>query len=426
MIVVMGYGRSGRAAAAQLSRMGVPAVVTDRRELPDAPRYPGLRYALGDHPESLLDGASMVVVSPGIPWDHPFLEAARTRGIAVTSEVEWAGQQVKGIKIGVTGSNGKSTVTRMVRDILMQADLPAAETANTGDALSNHIGDDAHTHFVLELSTFQLEGMQLPLLNAAVLLNITPDHLDRHPSFEAYAALKRHVFDLLLPGGTAVAPQGLDAGVPALTFGPGPGADLVVEPARLLYRRVMVLDRSAFPLPGDHNWSNAAAAALTALALKVPVDAVRAALEAFRGLEHRMEAVPCGDGLHYNNDSKGTNVDSVLAALTGVPAGRTVLILGGRDKHGAFGTLRDPIERTCKAVFCIGEAGPAIAGQLKGVAVPVKVVADLEAVFAALPKTAAAGDTVLLSPGCASFDQYANYEERGRHFKALVGRCRAN
>ena len=426
MIVVMGYGRSGRAAAAQLSRMGVPAVVTDAREPADAPRFPGLRYAFGGHPAELLDDASLVLVSPGVPWDHPFLEAARTRGIAVSSEVEWAGHQVKGVKIGVTGSNGKSTVTRMVRDILIEAGHPAAEAANTGDALSNHIGDPAHTHFVLELSTFQLEGMRLPLLNAGVLLNITPDHLDRHPSFEAYAALKRHLFDLLLPGGTAVAPQGMNAGVPALTFGPGPGADLRVEPGRLLYRGVGVLDRTAFPLPGDHNWSNAAAAALTTLALRVPVEAVRAALEAFRGLEHRMEAVASADGLHYINDSKGTNVDSVLAALTGVPAGTTILILGGRDKHGAFETLKKTAGHTCKAVFCIGEAGPAISEQLRGIGTPVAVLPDLEAVFAALPGMAAAGDTVLLSPGCASFDQYANYEERGHHFRALVGRCRAN
>jgi UDP-N-acetylmuramoylalanine--D-glutamate ligase len=426
MIVVMGYGRSGRAAAAQLSRMKVRAAVTDDRELADAPRLPGLRYALGGHPPELLDGASLVIVSPGVPWDHPFLAAARARGIAVSSEVEWAGQLVKGVKVGVTGSNGKSTVTRMLRDILIAADHPAAETANTGDALSNYIGDAAHTHFVLELSTFQLEGMTLPLLNAAVLLNITPDHLDRHPSFEAYAALKRHIFDLLLPGGKAVAPQGLDAGVPALTFGPAPGADLVAGPAKLTYRGVMVLDRAAFPLPGEHNWANAAAAALTALAMGIGLDAVRAALEAFRGLEHRMEAVTGADGLRYINDSKGTNVDAVLAALTGVPAGTTILILGGRDKHGAFETLMGPVGRTCRAVLCIGEAGPAIAERLKGAAVPVTVLKDLEAVFAALPGTAAKGDTVLLSPGCASFDQYANYEERGRHFKALVGRCRAN
>ena len=139
-----------------------------------------------------------------------------------------------------------------------------------------------------------------------------------------------------------------------------------------------------------------------------------------------MEAVASADGLHYINDSKGTNVDSVLAALTGVPAGTTILILGGRDKHGAFETLKKTAGHTCKAVFCIGEAGPAISEQLRGIGTPVAVLPDLEAVFAALPGMAAAGDTVLLSPGCASFDQYANYEERGHHFRALVGRCRAN
>ena len=139
-----------------------------------------------------------------------------------------------------------------------------------------------------------------------------------------------------------------------------------------------------------------------------------------------MEPVAGADGLLYINDSKGTNVDSVRAALTGVPPGRTVLILGGRDKHGAFHFLRAPVEAACKAVFCIGEAGPAIAEQLKGIATPVSVVRDLDAVFAALHRTAAPGDTVLLSPGCASFDQFANFEERGRHFKTLVGRCRAN
>jgi UDP-N-acetylmuramoylalanine--D-glutamate ligase len=426
MIVVMGYGRSGRAAAAQLSRMGMTAVVTDAGDGEGVPRLPGIRYAFGGHPPGLLDGASLVLVSPGVPWDHPFLEAARARGIAVCSEVEWAGQLVRGTKIGVTGSNGKSTVTRMLRDILAAAGHAAAEAANTGDALSNHIGDAAYTHYVLELSTFQLEGMRLPLLDAAVLLNITPDHLDRHPSFEAYAALKRRLFDLLLPGAPAVAPEGLDAGRRALTFGPGPGADLRMEPERLLYRGAALLEREAFPLPGDHNWANAAAAALTALAAGVPPAAVCAAMEGFRGLEHRMEPVPSADGLRYVNDSKGTNVDAVLAALTGVPAGSTVLILGGRDKHGVFGALRDPVERVCRAVLCIGEAGPAIAEQLRGAAVPVRVVPGLEAAFAALPGTARPGDTVLLSPGCASFDQYRNFEERGRHFKALAGRCRAN
>ena len=426
MIVVMGYGRSGQAVAGQLSRLGMKGCVTDSRPLQDAPRFPGIHYVLGEHPLNILDQASWVVVSPGVPWDHPFLEEARRRGIATASDVEWAGLQVKGRKIGVTGSNGKSTVTRMLAAILKLAGLKAEEAANMGAPLAAFLAGPVQDWYVLELSSFQLEGMQLPILDAAVLLNITPDHLDRHPSFEYYAGLKKHIFDLLLAGGRAVAPSGLDPGIPALRFGRDDQLDLRITDGGLFYQGRSVLSRAAFPLRGDHNWENAAAAALTALPLGICADTVRKALETFTGLEHRMEVVPSRDGATYINDSKGTNVDSVLAALTGVPEGRTVLILGGKDKGGDFTPLKDPVGRMCKIIFCIGQAGDTIIRQLKGLCVPIHRAQGLPDVFKALQEVVQPGDCVLLSPGCASFDQYRNFEERGRHFKDLVKACQEN
>jgi len=295
-----------------------------------------------------------------------------------------------------------------------------------GVPLAAFLSGPVQDWYVLELSSFQLEGMQMPLLDAAVLLNITPDHLDRHPSLEVYAGLKAHIFDLLLPGAPAVGPLGLEAGRKLKRFGRGASADLDVTDRTLWYHAEAVLLRDAFPLKGDHNWLNAAAAALTALELHIPLQAVRRALETFTGLEHRMEIVPSNDGLTYINDSKGTNVDAVVAALTGVPEGRTILILGGKDKGGDFTMLKTPILKKCKAVFCIGQAAQTILRQLEGLAVPRRQAEDLVAVFRALPDTADPGDVVLLSPGCASFDHYRNYEERGRHFKDLVRTCQEN
>ena len=266
----------------------------------------------------------------------------------------------------------------------------------------------------------------MPLLDAGVLLNITPDHLDRHSSLEVYADLKRHLFDLLLPGAPAVAPLGLTVNRKAFRFGRGAAGDLDVTDRTLWYHAASILQREDFPLKGDHNWMNAAAAALAALELHVPVEAVRRALSVFEGLEHRMEVIPSTDGILYINDSKGTNVDSVLAALTGVPPGRTLLILGGKDKGGDFTVLKDPIARACKVVFCIGQAGSAIYAQLEGLTVPRWRVPALADVFDHLRETARPGDCLLLSPGCASFDQYANFEERGRHFKTLARTCQGS
>jgi len=424
MIVVMGYGRSGRAVAERLSAIGVAGAVTDEKPMPDAPRYAGLRYVFGEHPPNLLDRASLVVVSPGVPWDHVFLKEARRRGIATVSDVEWAGLQLKGRKIGVTGSNGKSTVTRMLASIFSAAGYSAMEAGNIGVPLASLLDAPARDWYALELSSFQLEGMRMPMLDAAVLLNITPDHLDRHPSLDAYGELKRHIFDLLLPGAPAVAPLGLDVNRKAFRFGRGAAGDVDVTDRTLWYHAQPLMSRDDFPLKGDHNWMNAAAAALTSLELGIPAEAIKDALRNFKGLEHRMEVVPSQDGILYINDSKGTNVDSVLAALTGVPAGHTFLILGGKDKGGGFTVLKDPITRICKGVFCIGQAGGAIFSQLEGVPVPRLRAEGLAEVFKTLPGMAVAGDCLLLSPGCASFDQYADFEERGRHFKALVKSCR--
>ncbi len=433
-VAVFGAGKSGVAAANFLARRGETVVVTDSRaegELPLAASLdPRVERAFGGHPPQVLEGASLVVLSPGIPADIPPLREAAARGIPIVSEIELAFRNLKGTVIAMTGSNGKSTTTALIGEILGHAGLGPVVAGNIGEPLIAAVGAESR-HYVVELSSFQLETVESFRADVALLLNITPDHLDRYPSMEEYAAAKYRVFRNQTPADVAVVnaddPRTREPRTRAriLRFSSahavGEGAFLRGE--TLVLRaggREESIPRNALRLPGTANVENALAAWLAAHAVGVAADPVRAAFESFRGLPHRMVLVRELGGVRWINDSKGTNVDASLKSLEGMEDGRVILILGGKDKKGEFERLRALVAAKAKAVLTIGAASARVAEALAGAAeiVPCDT---LDRAVTWSRENAAAGDTVLLSPACASFDQYDNFEHRGRHFEELVG-----
>lgn len=403
-----------------LKERGERAYVSDLVEKKEE-IYPDFYYVWGEHPLWLLDKVDEIILSPSIPFDSQFIIEAKKRNIKIVSELEWAMQQLGGIKLGITGTNGKSTTTSMIAHIFNEAGIRATSAGNIGTPLSSFIKKSFEV-YCIEISTFQLESMSLKLLDGAIVLNVTPDHIDRHHTFENYKNLKKKIFQLLKEGGVGVAPKGLFPELKILRYGNGKDCELVMDGENLTYKGEVVLNRKDLNLLGDHNWENAAGAVLLSLEMGVPKDKIAPALKSFKPLEHRMEVVDTFQGITFINDSKGTNVDSVLKALTGVPLKKTILILGGKDKGSDFSPLKNMAERVCKVVYCIGDAREKIFSALEGISVPIYSLRGLEEVFQSLDSVLEEKDCVLLSPGCASFDQYSNFEERGKHFKELVKR----
>lgn len=402
-----------------LKERGERAYVSDIVEKKEG-IYPDFYYVWGEHPLWLLEKVEEIIISPSIPFDSPFIMEAKKRNIKIVSEIEWAMEQLGGIKLGITGTNGKSTTTSMIAHIFNEGGIKATSAGNIGTPLSSFIKEQPFEVYCIEISTFQLESMSLKLLDGAIVLNVTPDHLDRHHTFENYKNLKKKIFQLLKEGGVGVAPKGLFPELKLLRYGNGKDCELVMDGENLIYKGEIILNRKDLNLLGDHNWENAAGAVLLSLEKGIKKDKIAPALKSFKPLEHRMEVVDTFLGITFINDSKGTNVDSVLKALTGVPLKRTILILGGKDKGSDFSPLKDVVERVCKVVYCIGDAREKIFSALEGISVPIYSLRGLEEVFLSLDYVLEEKDYVLLSPGCASFDQYNNFEERGKHFKELV------
>lgn len=402
-----------------LKERGERAYVSDLMEKKEG-LYPDFHYIWGSHPLWLLDKVDEIILSPSVPYNSEILVEARKRNIKITSELEWAMKQIEGIKIGITGTNGKSTTTSMIAHIFREAGMKAISAGNIGTPLSSFINSQPFEVYSIEISTFQLENMSLKLLDGAIVLNITPDHLDRHLSFENYKELKKKIFYLLKEKGIKVAPEGLFPELEIFRYGYGKDCELKMDWENLIYKGEVVLKRKDLRLLGEHNWENAAGAVLLSLKMGVEKSKIASALKTFKPLEHRMEIVGKFYGITFVNDSKGTNVDSVLKALTGVPAKKTILILGGKDKGSDFSPLKEVVKKVCKAVYCIGAAREKILVALEGTGVLLYPLNGLEEVFSSLDSILEEGDYVLLSPGCASFDKYSNFEERGRHFKELV------
>lgn len=430
--LVVGLGASGLGAAALLARQGFAVRANDRASaadlhLPTGALPPGCEVILGEHPLSVLDGVSLVVVSPGVPWELPLLVEARRRGLSVIAEVELAWRALAGPPlVGVTGSNGKSTVTALLGEMCRRAGWRTGVGGNIGHPASQLALEEGWEAVVLELSSFQLEGCTTLQPRVGVLLNLCEDHLDRHPSMAAYLAAKARLFACQDADDWAVL-NADDAWVRDLPT-PGRqahfslrdrGAAAHLASDTLMLDGEPLLPRRALPLLGNHNVANALAAALAATRVGVPRPAIVEALTSFSGLPHRHQLVAVRRGVAWVDDSKGTNVGATVAGLAGYPPGTIHLILGGLGKGQDFSLLRAALPGRVARAYLIGSAAGDIAAALAGV-VPVEDCGTLAEAVSRAARFARPGDTVLLSPACASFDQFRNYAHRGEEFARLA------
>jgi UDP-N-acetylmuramoylalanine--D-glutamate ligase len=414
--LVVGLARSGAAAARMLAPHGeVVACDADEPEPVE-----GVELHAPSDGLDLLDRARTVVKSPGVPREAPVVAAALERGVPVVGELELAWRLLPNRFVAVTGTNGKTTTVELLGAIHAAAGAPVAVAGNVGTPLGSLVGEVAPEAVVVcEASSFQLEDAEAFAPECAVLLNLTEDHLDRHGSFDAYREAKLRVFRNQGEGDVAVVPPGLEPPGRArrVTFGP-PGADMAAEDGALRWQGEELMGAGEVRLRGAHNLENAMAAAAAALATGLPRGAVREALATFPGVPHRLEEVGTVGGVLYVNDSKATNVSSAVRGIEAFEGG-VHAILGGSLKGGGFGGLRDAVASHCRACYLIGEAAERLADDLDGAA-PLHRCGTLDRAVAAAGGAAHPGEVVLLSPACASFDQYRDYEERGAHFRALV------
>jgi UDP-N-acetylmuramoylalanine--D-glutamate ligase len=405
--LVVGLARSGLAAMQVLKARGEQAVGADSK--------------LGTDGLAELEHARAVVKSPGVPARAPVVAEARMRGVPVLGEVELAWRLLPNEFIAVTGTNGKTTTVELIGHIHREAGLPVAVAGNVGTALSTLVDVlSPEAVVVCEASSFQLEDTLAFAPEGAVLLNLAPDHLDRHGTFADYRDAKLRIFANQGNDDVAVAPVGLgveDLGGCArrVCFGAASDAEVFERAGRLWWVDEPLVAVDEIRLRGAHNRANAMAAAAICLARGVDPDAVREGLRTFAGVEHRIDEAATAGGVLYVNDSKATNVDSTLVALRSFDA-PVHLILGGRGKGQDFSALREPVAQRCAGVYLIGEAAPALGDVLGG-----RQCGDLESAVTAARAAARPGEVVLLSPACASFDQYEDFEARGRHFKELAG-----
>jgi UDP-N-acetylmuramoylalanine--D-glutamate ligase len=433
-VLVIGAGKSGVAAANFLAREGVEVLLLDdkREPLLPYPLEPAVERHFGEwpDPESLMAGVDTIVLSPGVPSTIALLIEAGRHAIPVISEIELAYRHLQGTIIAITGSNGKSTTTALIGEILKVAGRQPIVAGNIGEPLIAAIDPGKARTYVVELSSFQLETVDTFHADVALLLNITPDHMDRYSSFDAYAAAKYRIFRNQVSGDVAITNAGerresaRDATARVWRF----SAQRKAEPGAWLDGDDLVLSldgserripRSSLKLTGTANVENALAAWLAARAAGVDDVDVQIAFGSFPGLPHRMVHVRELDGVTWINDSKGTNVDATLASLEGMDDGRVLLILGGKDKAGEFERMRDLAAKKAKAVLTIGHAAPRVTEALKGTTEIVDA-GTMDSAVNWAREHAVKGDTVLLSPACASFDQYRNFEHRGEHFEELV------
>ena len=431
--LVLGAGDTGLACVRHLlNRRDTVRVADDRDAPPQAELLrkllPDGALRLGVFESTLLDGMDRVVVSPGLPGDLPLLQAARARGLPVLGELDLFVAEARAPVVAVTGTNGKSTVTTLVAAMLHAGGLEARAGGNLGPAALSLLDTEGADRLVLEVSSFQLEQTpRLPCL-AAVVLNVSPDHLDRHGSIDAYSAIKARVYahaehcviNLDDDRVARMCPAGADC-IGFTMSAPGDGDYGLVE-----YEGGPWLARGASPLVaasalrihGRHNLANALAALALCEAAGGDLESAVEALLAFRPLPHRCERVPSDDGLTWIDDSKGTNLAATVAAVCGMP-GPLVLIAGGIAKESNFGPLAVALEGRARGVVLIGRDAPLLAAALED-RVPVQHAAGMDEAVTCARAIAQPGDTVILSPACASFDQFSDYRARGRAFAAAV------
>jgi UDP-N-acetylmuramoylalanine--D-glutamate ligase len=434
-VVVVGLGASGVAAARLCLRLGARVVANDGKPLeglsPEARALggAGATVVAGGHEAARMSEADVVVVSPGVP-QLPEVAAAIARGVPVWGEVELAVRSMEhpAPVVAVGGTNGKSTTTSLVGALLEASGRRVFTGGNLGEPLADHAAEPFDA-IVLEVSSFQMERVDTFRPHVALLLNVTDDHLDRYPSFDAYAHAKGNAFAKQTAGDWAVVPAGdatcrREAARGAgrvVTFGPGGDLDVTAD-AVVDRRSGERFERAAMALTGGHNALNVAAAIAAVVPFAGPaVDAatLRRVLATFRGLPHRTALVAEIDGVRFYDDSKGTNVGASVTALEGLVEPRAVLIAGGRDKGGSYGPLVDALVRKGRAAVLIGEAADAIARAIGG-RVPVRRASSMDEAVRSAASLAAAGDAVLLSPACSSFDMFRDYKHRGDEFVRAV------
>ena len=426
-MTVVGAARSGIAAAKLLADRGAHVTLSETRAgTPEAEtlRAAGVALELGGHKTETFTSADLVVLSPGVPPDQPAVQAARERGVEVIGEVELASRWLQGRVIAITGTKGKSTTTELTGRILEAAGFAVMVGGNIGRPLSAQVsGSTPETLHVVETSSFQLEQIDTFHPWIAVMLNFSPDHLDRHPSVEAYGAAKARIFENQEPGDWAVVnaddPSVLQlARRERIAEGTAIENGWIVDRGRQGSERLVPLD--AIHLIGPHLVADVMAAATVGVIAGAAPAAMTAAVESFHGLEHAMEFVAEIGRVRFVNDSKATNVESALRSIESFD-GDLVPIMGGRFKGGDLGLLRPALASRAKAVVTIGEARPLIREAL-GSTVPVHDAASLDEAVGKAFELAKPSGVVLLAPACASFDMFRDYAERGRKFKEAVGR----
>lgn len=438
-IVILGAGESGTGSAILAKKRGFGIFVSDKGQI--KPKYKEMlekaeiRFEEGNHSEHEILSASEVVKSPGIAENEPIIMKLRKKGIPVISEIEFAGRYTKAVKICITGSNGKTTTTNLIWHMLNKAGKKVALTGNVGNSFAMAVAEGGYDYYVIELSSFQLDGMFNFRADIAILLNITPDHLDRYDhklqnyvdsKFRITQNQNRYNFLIYWADDPIIKAElsKREYGMTLLPF----SADTKENMAAYVENDELIIDYQHktnlmtihdLALKGRHNTYNSMAAAIAGKVLNIRKDVIRESLADFQGVEHRLEPVITVCGIHFINDSKATNVNSVWYALECMETD-IVWIAGGIDKGNDYSELFQLVKKKVKAVVCLGKDNKKIIEAFKDKVHTVVETSSMEEAVRTSYYLAAKGDTVLLSPACASFDLFTNYEDRGRQFKNAV------
>ena len=438
-IVILGAGESGTGAAILALKQGFDVFVSDTGAIKERYRTmlseAGIKYEEGRHTEALILSADEVIKSPGIPENAQILTLIREKNIKIVSEIEFAGRYAKGKKICITGSNGKTTVTNLIYHMLKKAGMNAALTGNVGNSFAMAVADNSFDFYVIELSSFQLDGMYDFKADVAVLMNITPDHLDRYDyNFQNYIDSKFRITQNQTKSDSLI--YWADDPVIAAELAkknyvasPLPFSDQKCEGmAAYIFDNELIIDYPTktrlmtiheLALKGRHNAYNSMAAALAGKTLNIRKEVIRESLADFQGVEHRLETVITVCGINFINDSKATNVNSAWYALECMET-NVVWIVGGIDKGNDYSELFPVVKKKVKAIVCLGKENKKIVDAFEDKVATVVEASSMEEAVRSSYYLASKGDTVLLSPACASFDLFQNYEDRGRQFKAAV------
>jgi UDP-N-acetylmuramoylalanine--D-glutamate ligase len=438
-IIILGAGESGVGSAILAQKHGFDVFVSDNGQVKDVYRdildKNKISWEEGTHSESIILSAREVIKSPGIPENAPIIKKIREKGIPVISEIEFAGRYAKGIKICITGSNGKTTVTNLICHILNKAGKNAAMTGNVGNSFAMAVAEENYDYYVIELSSFQLDGMYDFKADIAVLLNITPDHLDRYDyNLQNYIDSKFRITQnqkkkdfLIYWDGDPIIKKELSKKKYEMTLMPfsdevKEGMAAYIENDELIIdyqNKTNLMTIHDFALKGRHNTYNSMAAAIAGKILNIRKEVIRESLADFQGVEHRLEPVITVCGINFINDSKATNVNSTWYAIECME-NNIIWIVGGVDKGNDYSELFPVVKKKVKAIVCLGKDNKKIIEAFKDKVATIVETTSMEEAVRSSYYLAKKGETVLLSPACASFDLFKNYEDRGRQFKQAV------